>query len=332
MSFLQSLRCKQNRHEWGDWATTETGEQECAQRRECTHCGVQETRRQSHAWGKWKYVEGTCKQERICEYCQAKRSRTQPHAWSEWKDVEEKCERQRVCHRCGEEMTFPRKHAWGEWEYVGDSCDQQRVCDRCGISEARAQHHTWEEWEEEEGRDEFRRVCGRCQARAKATLDGLSQVIGYCFDESELRDLCLKLGIEPDEIPGKGREKARELVMRFIQPRQRVGELIEVSAQLRPKAPWNAATMAEYRPYRLSALAELSEIFDKRFNREELNILCFDLGVDYDRLPGVEQGKRAREVVFYLARRQRIDDLTAYCAKHRPDIEIGDILRRGSQC
>jgi hypothetical protein len=56
MSFLQSLRCKRNRHEWGDWVTTETGEQECAQQRECTHCGIQETRRQSHAWGKWKYV------------------------------------------------------------------------------------------------------------------------------------------------------------------------------------------------------------------------------------------------------------------------------------
>jgi hypothetical protein len=227
-------------------------------------------------------------------------------------------------------MTFPRKHAWEEWEYIGSSCDQQRVCERCGLSEARAQQHTWGTWEEAEGRDEFQRVCGRCQARAKATLDGLIQVIGYCFNENELRDLCLKLDIEPDEIPGKGKAKARELVMRFIQPRQRVGELIEISSQLRPKAPWNAATMAEYEPYLLSTLVELSEIFDKRFSSGELNTLCFDLGVDYDRLPGGEQEKRAQEMVFYFARRQRIDDLTAYCVKHRPDIKLEDIPQEES--
>ena len=118
--------------------------------------------------------------------------------------------------------------------------------------------------------------------------------------------------------------------MHFTQPGQQIGELIETSARLRPQAPWNAATIAEYRPYRLSTLAELSELFKKRFNREELNILCFDLDVDYNRLPGVEHGKRAREVIFHFARRQRIDDLAAYCAKHRPDIKLEDILKEKS--
>jgi hypothetical protein len=45
------------------------------------------------------------------------------------------------------------------------------------------------------------------------------------------------------------------------------------------------------------------------FNEEELRTLCFDLGVDYDGLPARGKGGKARELVQYLSKRDRVADL-----------------------
>ena len=54
------------------------------------------------------------------------------------------------------------------------------------------------------------------------------------------------------------------------------------------------------------------------------------LEVDYDRLLGARKAGAAQEVVFYFARRQRIDDLATYCAEERPDIKLEGILKKES--
>jgi hypothetical protein len=67
-------------------------------------------------------------------------------------------------------------------------------------------------------------------------------------------------------------------------------------------------------------LTQLRQVFTTRFDAGELRTLCFDLGVDYDDLPGEGKASRARELVGYLARRDRIADLIRVGKRLRPDI------------
>lgn len=64
----------------------------------------------------------------------------------------------------------------------------------------------------------------------------------------------------------------------------------------------------------------LRQILTQRFSDDELRTLCFDLGLDYDLLPGEGKGGRARELLRYLDRRDRIDELIEVGQSLRPDV------------
>jgi hypothetical protein len=51
------------------------------------------------------------------------------------------------------------------------------------------------------------------------------------------------------------------------------------------------------------SLSRLRQILATRFSESELRTLCFDLGIDYDDLPGQEKASKARELIAYLERR-----------------------------
>jgi S1-C subfamily serine protease len=67
-------------------------------------------------------------------------------------------------------------------------------------------------------------------------------------------------------------------------------------------------------------LARLRQILASRFAEGELRTICFDLGVDYDSLPGVGKADKAREIVAYLERREQIHELVRIGRRQRPDI------------
>jgi transcription initiation factor TFIIIB Brf1 subunit/transcription initiation factor TFIIB len=54
------------------------------------------------------------------------------------------------------------------------------------------------------------------------------------------------------------------------------------------------------------------------FNEEELKTLCFKLGVEYDDLPATGRENKARELVKYLSRCDRIRDLVKICKELHP--------------
>ena len=56
-------------------------------------------------------------------------------------------------------------------------------------------------------------------------------------------------------------------------------------------------------------VAELYQLLIQRFNLQELQDLCFDLGVDYEDLGGTGRKAKARELVQYMQRRGRLDAL-----------------------
>jgi hypothetical protein len=69
---------------------------------------------------------------------------------------------------------------------------------------------------------------------------------------------------------------------------------------------------------RTEQLATLRRLLVDHFDEEELETLCFDLGVDYDSLPAEGKANKARELVAFLERRDRIPELIAKLKVERP--------------
>lgn len=66
----------------------------------------------------------------------------------------------------------------------------------------------------------------------------------------------------------------------------------------------------------------LRQAIDRHFDTEELQTLCFDLGVDYDGLRGSGKAAKGRELVAYMQRCGHLGLLTAAIRRERPDISI----------
>jgi hypothetical protein len=74
-------------------------------------------------------------------------------------------------------------------------------------------------------------------------------------------------------------------------------------------------------PLKQEQLIEYYRKLDKHFNQNELRDLAFQLGIDYDGLPGDGKADKARELVQYLERRGRSPELAAICLQQRPNVD-----------
>ncbi len=85
-------------------------------------------------------------------------------------------------------------------------------------------------------------------------------------------------------------------------------------------------TAAQNAPSEPDHLTRLRQVLIERFNEEELHTLCFDLALDYDMLPGKSKGGKARELLTYLDRRNRLSELIDLLRRERPDIRDTDLF------
>lgn len=94
----------------------------------------------------------------------------------------------------------------------------------------------------------------------------------------------------------------------------------------------HSVAMATAGPQTQSQLdaAGLRRLLVDSFNDGELRDLCFDLGIDYDDLPGQAKSDKARELVAYANRRARSADLLAACRHERPHAEWDSLMRPGT--
>jgi hypothetical protein len=67
-----------------------------------------------------------------------------------------------------------------------------------------------------------------------------------------------------------------------------------------------------------ATLSQLRHILTNYFSEEELRSLTLDLAVNYDSLPGSGLAAKARELVAYLARQQRLTELVQIGQEERP--------------
>lgn len=67
-------------------------------------------------------------------------------------------------------------------------------------------------------------------------------------------------------------------------------------------------------------LVRILDLLDKHFNTSELMDVCFHLGVDFDDLSGGGKRDKTRELVSYLNRRGRIQELITLLRTLRPQV------------
>ena len=72
---------------------------------------------------------------------------------------------------------------------------------------------------------------------------------------------------------------------------------------------------------RSTQLSALRQLIVKHFSESELRTLSFDLGLDYESLPGREKSEKARELIIYCVRTNELTDLLQACKKARPKVE-----------
>ena len=70
-------------------------------------------------------------------------------------------------------------------------------------------------------------------------LSQLLQILDSRFSDGELRTLCFHMSIDYDDLPGEGQaDKVREL-LRYLERRENILELVKIGRQLRPDIRWN---------------------------------------------------------------------------------------------
>jgi hypothetical protein len=74
-----------------------------------------------------------------------------------------------------------------------------------------------------------------------------------------------------------------------------------------------------------SRLTRLRETLTYLLSDGELRTLCFDMGVDYENIPGEARADKARELIIHLNRRQQIPELIRVGRRLRPEISWDEI-------
>jgi hypothetical protein len=71
-----------------------------------------------------------------------------------------------------------------------------------------------------------------------------------------------------------------------------------------------------------SVAAQLRQALLAHFDTSDLETLCFDLGIDYDALPGDGRAAKVVELIEHFARTGRIVELIDYCAGMRANVPV----------
>lgn len=72
--------------------------------------------------------------------------------------------------------------------------------------------------------------------------------------------------------------------------------------------------------YHNSQFVRLRQNLIEYFSASELQTLCFDMGVDYDLLPGEGKEDKARELIYYVIRRGLVPEFINTCFRLRPHV------------
>lgn len=90
----------------------------------------------------------------------------------------------------------------------------------------------------------------------------------------------------------------------------------------RLRAEMDIAVKSQELPEQEMSREALRRVLDDHYNIEELKDLCLTLGIDYEDIPGETQSAKARELVLYMQRRDRLAELVEQVMRERPKLLV----------
>ena len=135
------------------------------------------------------------------------------------------------------------------------------------------------------------------------------------FSEKEFEQLCYSLGVNIEDLVGVDKISS---FIQYLERRNRIPELIRTLTRLKPQVPWQEyAGSTEAAPPVASSLEEQIAF---HFNEEELATLCFDFGIDYEDLQGINHIQRVQSLISAFVSRNQMDRLFAYLNRACPSV------------
>lgn len=169
-------------------------------------------------------------------------------------------------------------------------------------------------------------------ALAMVTFEALTGQLPFDTTAPPFMQMAVKVSgdlLHPSAVNGRLSNTISEGLIAglHVDPRKRPRTAVDFYRSLQHKSPDPVDPVPEVGEptqelYSREDLLKLYRILSERFNLEELRSLCFEIGdVDYDDLPGSGAKDKARELVTFLARRNRLTDLLNIGRRTRPDID-----------
>lgn len=122
--------------------------------------------------------------------------------------------------------------------------------------------------------------------------------------------------------PGSGKSVALRYVTFMIAQRamkaRNAKSIIPIYINLKELVREEIANNISKEQTKTEILVELRRSIIEQFNQEELQTLCFDLGIDYEILSGDEKSAKVRELIAYCDRHHRTFELVQACRQLRP--------------
>ncbi len=169
-----------------------------------------------------------------------------------------------------------------------------------------------------------------------AAVDAYRQAIAHCTNKGwfhSWQDMgwCLnELGKYADAL--EAHRKAGQIDMTRWEPRYAMGRDAEglkhyflawlayrKALEVEPTHQQSQQAVAELEE-KWSPWTELRKLMDLRLGVDDLRLLCFDMGIDWDGLEAGAKSVRITELLKILLRRQRIMDIIIWIQRERPDM------------
>jgi tetratricopeptide (TPR) repeat protein len=169
-------------------------------------------------------------------------------------------------------------------------------------------------------------------------LKQLQQALLSAFPTRSSLAQMLRLGLDVNLEQISGGSTQAEVVfdlIRWAEATGHVNVLIEAARAQNPSNSNLEILAKQIRPAESIAPVELrSEIsratlrrvLDERFTLDELRVLAYGIGVDTEELPGEGKSGKSRELIAYLERRGRLEDLIREIRRSRPDIRLEEVV------
>jgi hypothetical protein len=116
------------------------------------------------------------------------------------------------------------------------------------------------------------------------------------------------------------------LIQRALVPPQEVGQVFFYSGRV-----ILSEAVMDQTTFTVAQLRELYHKLAEYFSDEELDTLCFELGIDYADLPSEGKAAKARDLVKWMKRQSRVAELAAAVVQQRPRVDWSAVLNPPAQ-